>query len=889
MLNAGTKIGPYEILAEIGRGGMGEVYRARDTKLGRDVAIKVLPEAFARDAERMARFEREAKVLASLNHPNIAAIYGFEDSGGTHALVMELVEGPTLADRIASGPIPIDETLRIARQIADALEYAHERGVVHRDLKPANIKISREDVVKILDFGLAKAIEGDAWSMDMGNSPTLTRMATQAGVLLGTAAYMSPEQAKAKPVDRRADIWAFGCVLYEMLTGKQPFRGESAIDTLAAVTKEEPDWSLLPKDTPARVRVLLQRCLQKDAKQRLQAVGDARISLDEVISGAPEPFSPAAGAPALSSLRRRAFFSTVGIAGLIIVGIAAYFLGRDAVIGAPQAAMHFSAVTNFSGVQGDPSLSPDGRSIAFISNRDGHFNIYVTLVHGGNLIQVTHDANFKRAPSWSPDGATLAYAELNDSGIWDIWEVPALGGTPRRVILNAADPTWSPDGPSLAYFNPSDGGVWIAGISGENAHVAVRAWNPAGWDTQPRFSPDGREFAFSARYDNDGPYGELAVADVSSGKTQLLTHDNALALSPTWSPDGRFIYFASSRGGTINIWKIAASGGVPEQITAGEGDDADLDVSMDGKRLVFGTIRQKIGIAQLDLQAKTGQESVKVLTTDPARNQLEPAYSPDGKRLAYFTNLKGAEREAIWLSDADGSNAEPLVQDELENVFPAWSPDGKSIIYQSADPSFLSSKWVLRRVPVSGGAPQTLADLGESVPAVGRDGRILLLNAHGQAEALDPHDGKTQTLGTLPTLPTAVDRALVLWSPDEHSIAYMRSPVTAGDPNAGVWVDDFKGAPRQIFHGWVIWISRGQGNEIDLLEGKPDLNAVLWRVNWSGQGLTRTQWTVPILSDFNYLHTTITNNFATSPDGRYLAFQIEQVLQENIGMIENVR
>ncbi len=253
----GSRLGSYEVLSLLGAGGMGEVYRAHDSKLGRDVALKVLPEAFARDADRMARFQREAKVLASLNHPNIASIYGLEDSGSTHALVMELVEGTTLADRIKSGPIPIDEALRIAKQITEALEYAHERGIVHRDLKPANVKVTSDDAVKVLDFGLAKAIEGDAASMDIANSPTISRMATQAGVLLGTAAYMSPEQAKAKPVDRRADIWAFGCVLYEMLTGKTAFRGETVTDTLAAVIRAEPDWSQLTcRDANSRSRAL---------------------------------------------------------------------------------------------------------------------------------------------------------------------------------------------------------------------------------------------------------------------------------------------------------------------------------------------------------------------------------------------------------------------------------------------------------------------------------------------------------------------------------------------------------------------------------------------------------------------------------------------------------
>src|SRR5215471_2785538 len=256
-LSSGTRLGSYEILAAIGAGGMGEVYRARDTKLDRDVAIKVLPEAFARDASRMARFGREAKVLAALDHPNIAAIYGLEDSGDTRALVMQLAEGPTLAERIARGPIPIEEALSIARQIAEGLEYAHERGIIHRDLKPANVKVAADDTVKVLDFGLAKAVEPEISSEDASNSPTMSRMATQAGVLLGTAAYMAPEQAKGKTVDRRADIWAFGCVLYEMLTGTIAFHGETVTDTLASVIKEDADWSKLSATTPTRVRALL--------------------------------------------------------------------------------------------------------------------------------------------------------------------------------------------------------------------------------------------------------------------------------------------------------------------------------------------------------------------------------------------------------------------------------------------------------------------------------------------------------------------------------------------------------------------------------------------------------------------------------------------------------
>jgi eukaryotic-like serine/threonine-protein kinase len=281
---SGTKVGPYEIVAPLGAGGMGEVYRARDSKLGRDVALKMLPDVFARDAQRMARFRREAQVLASLNHPNIATIHGLEEADGKHALVMELVEGPTLAERIAHGPIPLDEALPIAKQIADGLEYAHERGIIHRDLKPANVKVRPDGTVKILDFGLAKALDETPAADSINTSPTTSAAATREGIILGTAAYMSPEQARGKTVDRRCDIWSFGAVLFEMLSANKPFAGEDVSDTLAAVIMKEPDWNALPATAPASIQRLVRRCLNKDPRQRLRDIGDARIAIEEALT-----------------------------------------------------------------------------------------------------------------------------------------------------------------------------------------------------------------------------------------------------------------------------------------------------------------------------------------------------------------------------------------------------------------------------------------------------------------------------------------------------------------------------------------------------------------------------------------------------------------------------
>ncbi len=293
----GTRLGPYEVLSAIGAGGMGEVYRAHDTKLARDVAIKALPANFVSDPERLARFQREARMLAALNHTNIATIYGLEQSGGMTCLVMELVPGETLADRVKTGPIPVNEALKLAAQIADALEAAHEKNIIHRDLKPANVKVTPEGKVKVLDFGLAKAFEGDRTNDDIGNSPTLSRAATMEGVILGTAAYMSPEQARGKSVDKRTDIWAFGCVLYELLAGKHAFPGEDTTEILAAVVKTEPDWTLLPQATPQVIRILLKRCLQKDRALRLRDAGDARIEIIEALS-APSSMSPESAAAA---------------------------------------------------------------------------------------------------------------------------------------------------------------------------------------------------------------------------------------------------------------------------------------------------------------------------------------------------------------------------------------------------------------------------------------------------------------------------------------------------------------------------------------------------------------------------------------------------------------
>ena len=459
-LNPGATLGSYTVTAKIGEGGTGEVYQARDTKLDRDVALKVLPEAFTSDPDRLARFEREAKVLASLNHPNIGGIHGLEDSGDVRALVLELVEGPTLADRIKQGPIPADEALPIVKQIAEALEAAHEAGVIHRDLKPANIKVREDGTVKVLDFGLAKAFQPDASDPNMSMSPTisLTAAVTQMGVIMGTAAYMSPEQARGTPVDKRADIWAFGCILYEMLTGRQVFTGELMSDVMASVLKSEPNYQGLPPTTPPRLRVLLERCLEKDPRQRWHDVGDVRIELTHAGEEPRDGVSIAAGTV---PSRSRA---TVGwSAGVALALVAGWFAAvQFAALGdAPPWAGELVRFTFgpppgmiFDASVGQPfEVSPDGRMVAFVViNPDGAPEIWVRDLNSDNARQVPGTEG-AWSPFWSPDSSQIGFYAPGA-----LKRVSPSGGDPVtitnevRSVFPATTGAWGSDGTIILHL-----------------------------------------------------------------------------------------------------------------------------------------------------------------------------------------------------------------------------------------------------------------------------------------------------------------------------------------------------------------------------------------------------------------------------------------------------
>jgi eukaryotic-like serine/threonine-protein kinase len=467
----GQSLGPYRVLEKLGEGGMGEVYRARDTKLGRDVALKVLPPAFTADADRVARFEREARLLASLNHPHIGSIYGLEDSGSSPALVLELVEGDTLADRLRQGPMPLAEALTVARQIADALEAAHAAGIIHRDLKPSNIKMTRDGMVKVLDFGLARALGADGSGPDLATSATMTAR-TVPGVILGTAAYMSPEQARGRTVDKRTDVWAFGCVLFEMLAGSSAFGRETFTDSIAAVVGAEPDWASLPSGTPTGIRRVLTRCLEKDGRRRLHDIADARIELEDAMA------APAVPAPvAWAATWTRPALLALLIGSALTAGV--LWLARDR-FGRPAETppdARVERLTDLLGLEESPAISPDGKSVAFTAGGGGRRQLFVQLVAGGAPLQLTRDAADHEYPRWSPDSSSIFYfsaaapGELQGS----VWEIPALGGVPRRVVNSVGGADVNPTDGRLALFRLTKEGIQLVTAAADGSSVAVVA------------------------------------------------------------------------------------------------------------------------------------------------------------------------------------------------------------------------------------------------------------------------------------------------------------------------------------------------------------------------------------------------------------------------------
>jgi serine/threonine protein kinase len=853
-LQKGTQLGQFTILARIGSGGMGEVYRAHDSKLKRDVAIKVLPQVFVNDPERLARFQREARLLASLNHPNIASIYGLEDSGKTHALVMELVDGPTLADRIRQGPIPIEETLPIAKQMAEALEYAHEHGIIHRDLKPANVKVTADDTVKILDFGLAKAMETGASAADLSNSPTISQMATEAGVLLGTAAYMSPEQAKGKPVDRRADIWAFGCVLYEMLTGKMAFRGEAVTDTLAAVLKNEPDWSQLPAATPMRLRVLLQRCLQKDPKQRLRDIGDARISLDEVLSGVPDSISSA---------------------------------GEEPVVRAQLVRFEISPPEK-SSLTGSFALSPDGRKLAFIAaDADGQTRVWVRSLETLKARPLIGTEPADGFPFWSPDSRYIAFPSEGK-----LKKIEFTGGTPVALCDTSSllGGTWNRDD-KIVLGTPA--GLLQASASGGTASPIT----PVGIFVAPTFLPDGRHLIYWLASSQGGNGPGIYVGSVDANPQEelpkkLLPDCSAVAYAPTSDPAvGRLLFVrgatASGSTGTLmsqsfDIRRLeligeaipiadqvsnlgfstsatdvlvyvtsaqtalapGARGNVLGQLTWFDregkvlgrfeepGSYRALALSPDGKRVVFErTDPKNAGTHNLWLHHFARRVTTR-FTFDSSWDTY-PVWSPDGRRIAFGSNRDGPWDLYQKASDMAGE-VEPLFKSVDHKVPTSWSPDGQFLLYFNPIPPV--SVWLLPlgdrgsdRKPIRVERPGARQMFGRFSP----DGRWIayVSDESGKNEIYVRPFDSSYAVGASPAATTSVTGKWMvsrdggvspLWRRDGKELFYLGSDGNAMAVNVNTSGVFRAGVPKALFRtppGVVFWDVSSNGTRF--LMGAP--------------------------------------------------------------------
>jgi Tol biopolymer transport system component len=765
----GRQMGSYRVLSLLGAGGMGEVYQAHDTKLGRNVAIKVLPATFIHDAQRLARFQREARTLASLNHPNIATIYGLEQSESLHYLVMELIPGQTLAERVSDGPLGIKEVLEICGQIAEALEAAHEKGVIHRDLKPANVKVTPEGRVKVLDFGLAKAFAGDS-GLDLSNTPKLTAMGTEEGRILGTPAYISPEQARAKPVDKRTDIWAFGCVLYELLTGRRPFRGETLSDTVAAILERGPDWQALPAATPAQIQELLRRCLQKDKTLRLRDAGDARIEIQEALT-APLTEAKVAAAPQhVTGWRRVAMLGLAGIVFLAIGVIATWNLKPSPRQPVTRTVINLPPGQQLAGLDIGPALalSPDGAHLAYVASQGGTQQLYLRAMDSLEAKPISRTEGAVN-PFFSPDGQWVGFFAGGK-----LKKVSVSGGA-AVTLGDAAQPhgaSWGSQG-MIAFASTFNGVLQQVSNAGGTPLPLTRLERGDVSQRWPEFLPDAKAVLFAA-----GPIAinfinaQVAVQSVGTGERRNVI---PRGMYPRYAPSGHLVY---AQGGSLmavpfDPQRLTATGaavpvveGVLQSLSSGA---AQYSISANGSLVyVPGSIQsaqlrlvwvnrngaeQPLAAAvhsylgprlspdgRLVAVTITGQDS-QVWLYDLSRETLtrltfegntnfNPSWTPDGKRMAFQSNKEGSAGNLFWQL-ADGSGGlERLTNSEYNQVPHSWSPDGQLLAFVEVNPTTGLDIWVLpmgdpRTPGLAKAQPFIRTPFDEGGPRFSPDGRWL--------------------------------------------------------------------------------------------------------------------------------------------------------------------
>jgi Tol biopolymer transport system component len=702
----GRQCGPYRILSPLGAGGMGEVYRAHDSKLGRDVAIKTLPYEFARDPERLARLRHEARTLASLNHPNIAGIYGLEESGDLDCLVLELVEGDTLR-----GPLPIAAALDCARQVAEALEAAHAQGIIHRDLKPANVKVTPQGRVKVLDFGLAKAIWGTERNPDLSNAATVTGVGTLAGHIVGTPGYMSPEQARGEAVDQRTDVWAFGCLLYELLTGKRVFAGDTGVDAIAAVLEREPEWQALPAATPAKIRELLRQCLQKDPSRRPADTAEARRTIEAVLRG-----------------KNRWSVAAIVAAALATVAVGAVLWLRGPA--RPPDRSQWVQLTKFSDSVTQPALSPDGRMLAFIRGASPFFGpgqIYAKILPDGEPKQLTHDSYLKMSPVFSPDGTRIAYTAVDQDFRWDTHVVPTLGGEPQLLLRNASGLVWT--GPRQMLFSEIKMGVHMGLATGGESRVGARdIYLPA---AEPAMvhrsypSPDGK-WVLLVEMDEDHLWIPCRLVPMDgSSPARAVGPSGAGCTFAAWSPDGKWMYLAANSGGSNHIWRQRFPEGRPEQFTSGPTEEEGIAMAPDGRSLVTAVTVEN---TSLWIHEAKGERQISL-----EGNGANPRFTPDGTKLCYLIVKEspsecGAYRAPGELRVADlQSGRSELLVPGFQAVDYDISADGQQVVMWATDRTF----WL---APFDHSSPpRQIPNVKGSHPKFGPSGEVFFRRDEGHS------------------------------------------------------------------------------------------------------------------------------------------------------------